>query len=176
MWRRLISIRFPVVFCCMAVVAALIAPQAVPVAAAQNIPSMDDLYKAARAEGQVVFGGAIKLPGNTSYVDYLMPGIFVQTVVFGSLAAAIGLATYLKSGLLERFRSLPMARSAVLTGRTLADLVPRYLDLLTAGGSDAPHVLLARLGVDVNDPGFWELGLRLLGDMVDEAEELARRV
>jgi len=70
-----------------------------------------------------VFGGAIKLPGHVSYVDYLMPGIFVQTVVFGSLAAAIGLAADLKSGLLERFRSLPMARSAVLTGRTIADLV-----------------------------------------------------
>jgi ABC-2 type transport system permease protein len=70
-----------------------------------------------------VFGGAIRLPGNTPYVDYLMPGIFVQTVVFGSLAAAIGLATDLKSGLLERFRSLPMARSAVLAGRTIADLV-----------------------------------------------------
>src|SRR5438132_1005135 len=70
-----------------------------------------------------VFGGAISLPGPTPYVDYLMPGIFVQTVVFGSLAAAIGLASDLKSGLLERFRSLPMARSAVLTGRTIADLV-----------------------------------------------------
>src|SRR2546421_11749042 len=70
-----------------------------------------------------VFGGAIRPPGRTPYVDYLMPGIFVQTVVFGSLAAAIGLATDLKSGLLERFRSLPMARSAVLAGRTLADLV-----------------------------------------------------
>ena len=70
-----------------------------------------------------VFGGAISLPGRTPYVDYLMPGIFVQTVVFGSLAAAIGLAADLKSGLLERFRSLPMARSAVLTGRTIADLV-----------------------------------------------------
>jgi ABC transporter DrrB family efflux protein len=70
-----------------------------------------------------VFGGAIRLPGNTPYVDYLMPGIFVQTVVFGSLAAAIGLASDLKSGLLERFRSLPMARSAVLAGRTIADLV-----------------------------------------------------
>ena len=70
-----------------------------------------------------VFGGAIKLPGNTPYVDYLMPGIFVQTVTFGSLAAAIGLAADLKSGLLERFRSLPMARSAVLAGRTVADLV-----------------------------------------------------
>jgi ABC-2 type transport system permease protein len=70
-----------------------------------------------------VFGGAINVPGRIPYVDFLMPGIFVQTVVFGSLAAAIGLATDLKSGLLERFRSLPMARSAVLTGRTLADLV-----------------------------------------------------
>jgi ABC-2 type transport system permease protein/oleandomycin transport system permease protein len=70
-----------------------------------------------------VFGGAITLPGNTPYVDYLMPGIFVQTVVFGALAAAIGLASDMKSGLLERFRSLPMARSAVLAGRTIADLV-----------------------------------------------------
>lgn len=70
-----------------------------------------------------VFGGAIRLPGSTSYVDYLMPGVFVQTAVFGSLAAAIGLASDLKSGLIERFRSLPMARSAVLAGRTLADLV-----------------------------------------------------
>jgi ABC-2 type transport system permease protein/oleandomycin transport system permease protein len=69
-----------------------------------------------------VFGGAIRT-GRIPYVDFLMPGIFVQTVVFGSLAAAIGLAADLKSGLLERFRSLPMARSAVLTGRTLADLV-----------------------------------------------------
>jgi oligoendopeptidase F len=51
--------------------------------------------------------------------------------------------------------------------------VPRYLGLLSAGGSEAPHVLLARLGVDVTDPGFWELGLRLLGDMVTEAERLA---
>lgn len=69
-----------------------------------------------------VFGGAITVPG-TDYVDFLMPGIFVQTVVFGSMAAAIGLATDLKSGLLERFQSLPMSRSAVLAGRTLADLV-----------------------------------------------------
>lgn len=54
--------------------------------------------------------------------------------------------------------------------------VPRYLELLSAGGSEAPHVLLARLGLDVNDPVFWELGLRLLGDMVDEAESLARQL
>jgi ABC-2 type transport system permease protein/oleandomycin transport system permease protein len=68
-----------------------------------------------------VFGGAIDT-GRIPYVDYLMPGIFVQTVVFGAIAAAIGLATDLKSGLMERFQALPMARSAVLTGRTIADL------------------------------------------------------
>lgn len=52
--------------------------------------------------------------------------------------------------------------------------VPRYLELLAAGGSDKPHVLLAKLGVDVTDPGFWEQGLQLLGNMVAEAEELAQ--
>jgi ABC transporter DrrB family efflux protein len=69
-----------------------------------------------------VFGGAIRSQGGVPYVDFLMPGVFVQTVVFGSIATAIGLAADMKSGLLERFRSLPMARSAVLAGRTLADL------------------------------------------------------
>jgi len=69
-----------------------------------------------------VFGGAISVPGRVPYVDFLMPGIFVQTVVFGAIATAIGLATDLKSGLMERFQALPMARSAVLTGRTTADL------------------------------------------------------
>ncbi|MBA2427040.1 MAG: ABC transporter permease [Actinobacteria bacterium] len=69
-----------------------------------------------------VFGGAINVPSG-EYVDYLMPGIFVQTVTFGALAAAVGLASDLKSGLIERFQSLPMSRSAVLAGRTLADLV-----------------------------------------------------
>jgi oligoendopeptidase F len=54
-----------------------------------------------------------------------------------------------------------------------AAFVPRYLQLLSSGGSEAPHVLLAKLGVDVTDPGFWELGLKLLGEMVAEAERLA---
>src|SRR5581483_4256380 len=62
-----------------------------------------------------VFGGAIHVPG-TDYVDFLMPGIFAQTVVFGAMATAIGLSTDLNSGLVERFRSLPIARSAFLTG------------------------------------------------------------
>jgi ABC-2 type transport system permease protein/oleandomycin transport system permease protein len=68
-----------------------------------------------------VFGGAITVIG-IDYVDFLMPGIFVQTTVFGAMGAAIGLASDVKSGLLERFRSLPMGRSAVLGGRTIADL------------------------------------------------------
>jgi oligoendopeptidase F len=54
--------------------------------------------------------------------------------------------------------------------------VPRYLDLLAAGGSEAPHVLLARLDVDVTDPAFWQLGLRLLDDMVSDAEGLAAQI
>jgi ABC-2 type transport system permease protein len=69
-----------------------------------------------------VFGGAIKVPG-FPYVDYLMPGVFAQTVAFGAIQTGIGLAEDLHKGLIERFRSLPMARSAVLAGRTLADLV-----------------------------------------------------
>ena len=69
-----------------------------------------------------VFGGSINT-GKVPYVDYLMPGIFLQVVVFGSLATAIGLATDLKSGLMERFHALPMWTPAVLVGRTLADLI-----------------------------------------------------
>ena len=68
-----------------------------------------------------VFGGAINVPG-VRYVDFLMPGIFVQTIAFGSIGTAVGLADDMNKGLIERFRSLPMARSAVLVGRTTADL------------------------------------------------------
>jgi ABC-2 type transport system permease protein/oleandomycin transport system permease protein len=69
-----------------------------------------------------VFGGAISVPG-FPYVDYLMPGVFAQTVAFGAIQTGVGLAEDLHKGLIERFRSLPMARSAVLAGRTVADLV-----------------------------------------------------
>lgn len=69
-----------------------------------------------------VFAGAIKVP-HGDYVDYLMPGIFVQTALFGGASTAVGLATDLQGGIVDRFRSLPMARSAVLAGRTIADLV-----------------------------------------------------
>ena len=68
-----------------------------------------------------VFGGAIQVPGG-QYVNYLMPGIFVQTVAFGGVTTGIGLAEDMQRGLIDRFRSLPMSSSAVLTGRTVADL------------------------------------------------------
>ena len=67
------------------------------------------------------FGGAIHVPG-VDYVDYLMPGIFAQAVCFGAIGTAVGLSADLRSGILVRFRTLPMARIAVLGGRTLADL------------------------------------------------------
>jgi ABC-2 type transport system permease protein len=72
-----------------------------------------------------VFGGAIRIPGvpQSQYVDYLMPGVFAQTVVFGSIQTGVALAEDMHTGIIERFRALPMARSAVLAGRTLADLV-----------------------------------------------------
>ncbi|HEY7356331.1 MAG TPA: ABC transporter permease [Ktedonobacterales bacterium] len=69
-----------------------------------------------------VFGGAIAVTG-TTYVNYLMAGIFVQTIAFGSTSTGIGIAQDLQRGLVDRFRSLPMSRSAVLMGRTIADLV-----------------------------------------------------
>jgi ABC-2 type transport system permease protein/oleandomycin transport system permease protein len=69
-----------------------------------------------------VFGDAIHVPG-TNYVNYLMAGVFVQTVAFGAVSTSIGLAEDLQKGLIERFRALPMARAAVLIGRTTTDVV-----------------------------------------------------
>ena len=68
-----------------------------------------------------VLGGAIVIPGG-SYVDYVVPAVFVEAVLIGGMTTSVGLAQDLKSGIVDRFRSLPMARSAVLAGRTLADL------------------------------------------------------
>jgi ABC transporter DrrB family efflux protein len=97
-----------------------------------------------------VFGNAIQVPGfQGPYVDYLMPGIFVQTVVFGSLTTGVGLADDLQKGLVERFRSLPMARSAVLVGRTLADLVRNIFVVL----------LMAAMGFIVG----WRVHTNVLG-------------
>ena len=69
-----------------------------------------------------VFGGAINLPDGITYAEFLLPGIFAQTVVFGSTITGASIADDLQKGLIDRFRSLPMSRSAVLIGRTVADL------------------------------------------------------
>lgn len=80
-----------------------------------------------------VFGGSIAVGGSTSpaaYREFLMAGIFAQTVTFATAGAGAGIADDMHKGLIDRFRSLPMARGAVLTGRTLADLVQTSLTLV----------------------------------------------
>jgi ABC transporter DrrB family efflux protein len=75
-----------------------------------------------------IFGGAIKVP-HGGYVDFVVPAIFLITVLVGAMTSAIGIAEDLKSGMIDRFRSLPMARSAFLAGRTLADICRSALAL-----------------------------------------------
>jgi ABC transporter DrrB family efflux protein len=77
-----------------------------------------------------VFGGAIETPGFDDYVDFLMPGIIVQSIAFGGFVTALGLAEDLKKGLIDRFRSLPMWGPAVLTGRLLADVGTNLIQLV----------------------------------------------
>jgi ABC transporter DrrB family efflux protein len=76
-----------------------------------------------------VLGGAISTPGY-SYVEYLIPGIIVQNVAFGGFVTALGLNDDLHKGLIDRFRSLPMSRAAVLAGRTLSDVVTNALSMV----------------------------------------------
>jgi ABC-2 type transport system permease protein len=70
-----------------------------------------------------VFGGSIHVPGYRSYVDYLIPGILVQTVLFGASSTAVGMADDLSKGLTDRFRSLPIHRGSILAARTIADVI-----------------------------------------------------
>jgi ABC-2 type transport system permease protein/oleandomycin transport system permease protein len=76
-----------------------------------------------------VFGGAIQTPG-FDYVDFLMPGIIVQSIAFGGFVTAIGLSDDVRKGLIDRFRSLPMSRAAVLVGRTTSDIALNCLSLV----------------------------------------------
>jgi ABC transporter DrrB family efflux protein len=76
-----------------------------------------------------VFGGAISTPG-FDYVDFLMPGIIVQSIAFGGFVTALGLSEDVKKGLIDRFRSLPMSRAAVLLGRTSSDVLLNCLSLV----------------------------------------------
>ena len=75
-----------------------------------------------------VFGGAIDTPG-FDYIDFLIPGIIVQNIAFGGFVTALGLAEDMTKGLIDRFRSLPMSRAAVLAGRTIADVVTNAVSI-----------------------------------------------
>ena len=98
-----------------------------------------------------VFGGAISTPGFQDYKDFLIPGIVVQNIAFGGFVTALGLADDVRKGLIDRFRSLPMSRAAVLTGRTLADVATNAVSLVllvTVGlicgfsfGASAPEIV-----------------------------------
>jgi ABC-2 type transport system permease protein len=74
-----------------------------------------------------IFGSAIKAPPGVGYREYLIPGIFAQTVIFGVTVTGAGLADDIQKGIIDRFRSLPMARSAVLVGRTTSDVLNNVL-------------------------------------------------
>jgi ABC-2 type transport system permease protein len=82
-----------------------------------------------------VFGGQFReMEAFGGYVNFLMPGIIVQNAIFGATTTAIGIAEDLKSGLVDRFRSLPMARSAMLAGRATSDLIKNFILLLVVIG------------------------------------------
>jgi ABC transporter DrrB family efflux protein len=103
----------------------------------RRIPRAPDLLIAFTAQPVMfillfayVFGGAIETPGYDDYIDFLMPGIVVQALAFGGFVTAVGLADDLSKGLIDRFRSLPMSRAAVLAGRTLADVATNAVQLV----------------------------------------------
>jgi ABC-2 type transport system permease protein len=125
-----------------------------------------------------VFGGAIAVPGG-NYHEYLMGGIFIQTLTFGIMGPAMSVATDLSEGVLDRFRSLPMARSAFLVGHVLAELAAALLGLtvMTVAGlivgwrihTDVPHALAGfGLLILVAFAMLW-LGM-LLGSIVRSAD------
>jgi ABC-2 type transport system permease protein len=97
-----------------------------------------------------VFGGSISVPGFASYDQFLIPGIFSQSLVFGSAFTGIGIAEDLSKGLVDRLRSLPMARSAVLIGRTVSDLCRNIITFF---------VMLV--------VSFWPIGFRFEGSLVE---------
>lgn len=110
-----------------------------------------------------VFGGAIALPGQGSYTQYLPPGIMVQVMAFASIGTAAGVAEDMAGGLVERFRSLSISRSAVPVGRSLSDLVQRGFQVL----------MLVALGLAVGwrtrhglAPTFAGLGLLMIFGVV----------
>ena len=126
-----------------------------------------------------VFGGSIRVPGYGSYVDYLIPGIIVQTTLFGGSSVAVAAARDLSYGVTDRFRSLPMSRAAILTGRTIAYVVRNLLtlSLVTLVGmvvgfrfhTSIPHIVLA-VGVALLFGYAFSWFFTLIGLLVRDAE------
>jgi ABC-2 type transport system permease protein/oleandomycin transport system permease protein len=103
-----------------------------------------------------VFAGAVAVPGG-DYADFLLPGLFAQTVLFGAVGTGVGLAEDLARGVVDRFRSLPIARAAVLGGRVLAELARTAVLLLLMAG------MIVLLGFRPDAPtGRWPLVLGVL--------------
>lgn len=94
-----------------------------------------------------VFGGAIQTPG-VNYVNYLLPGILVQTTLFGAMMTGVGLADDISKGMIDRFRSLPMARSAVLAGRTITESIRNLFVVFVMTG--VGYIIGFRI-----EHGFW---------------------
>ncbi len=116
--------------------------------------AINDLWMRAN---QAMFGDVVEFtPGYASWWSYI--GHFIRSPFY---CYAYSFGELLVLALYQKYRE------------DGASFVPKYLELLSSGGSDAPHELLGKLGVDVTDPTFWELGLRLLGEMVADAEKLA---
>jgi hypothetical protein len=107
-----------------------------------------------------VFGGAIHAPGTGGYVNYLMPGIIGQTAAFATFATAIALAQEAKKGVIDRFRAMPMARSAVLAGRLIADSIRMLIVILVIVGVGTRWVSASRTASPA--PWAWCCSPRLL--------------
>jgi ABC transporter DrrB family efflux protein len=125
------------------------------------------------------FGGAIHPPGVARYIDYLLPGIWVVAIAFGASQTGVAIADDLATGMIDRFRSLPMARSAVLAGRTAADAVRNLfvLTLMTGVGyaigfrfHAGAEAALAAIGIAVAFGVVLSWFNALLGLLVRDAE------
>jgi ABC-2 type transport system permease protein/oleandomycin transport system permease protein len=126
-----------------------------------------------------VFGGAIHPPGVDKYVDFLLPGIFVLSIAFGASQTGVAIADDLATGMIDRFRALPMPRSAVLAGRTLADAIRNVFVLLLMTGvgyaigfrfhAGAPAALAA-LGLAILVGAVFSWVNALIGLLVRDAE------
>jgi ABC transporter DrrB family efflux protein len=125
------------------------------------------------------WGGAVHPPGVAHYIDYLLPGIVVLAIAFGASQTAVAIADDLATGMIDRFRALPMARSAVLAGRTAADAIRNLfvLGLMTGIGSligfrfhAGPGAALAAIGLALAIGVVFSWVFALLGLLVRDPE------